>query len=181
MKKPKSAKKLSLGILAAILLSIGLSITTYALLYATVLVEENSFHTGTVSIDLNGGVPVMEESEFLFEPGMRVEKPFYLQNNSSFGVYYKLYFANIEGDLADVLQVTISDKDKVLFTGTMKELNQTDTAAAEEVLQVGERKDLVLGLYYPKEKGNETQEKSLGFDLCAQAVQEKNNPNRDFE
>ena len=181
MKKPKSAKKLSLGILTAILLSIGLSITTYALLYATVLVEENYFQTGTVSIDLNGGAPVLEESEFLFEPGMRVEKPFYIQNNSSFGVYYKLYFANTEGDLADVLQVTISEEEKVLFAGTIGELNQADTAAAEEVLQVGERKDLVLGLYHPKEKGNETQDKSLSFDLCAQAVQEKNNPNRDFE
>ena len=108
-----TTNKLTYSIIIAVLLAIALCITTYALFCATVTVEGNYFKTGMISIDLNGGKPVIEEHEYLFEPGMTVEKPFYIQNQSTWAVYYKIYFDHVEGGLADVLEITILDGDKV--------------------------------------------------------------------
>ena len=62
----KTAKKLTGSIIAAIVLAICLCITTFALVWATVSVDNNLFHTGTVKINLNDGKSVIEEHEFLF-------------------------------------------------------------------------------------------------------------------
>ena len=105
--KANTEARLTLGVMIAVVLLLSLCVTTYALFYATVKVEDNYFKTGIVSIDLNGGQPVITEDEYLFEPGMTVVKPFYIKNESTWSVYYKLYFENVEGGLADVLQIAI--------------------------------------------------------------------------
>lgn len=179
--KPNTANKLSLSIVIAVILACALCVTTYALFYATVTVEENYFKTGIVSIDLNGGRPVIEEHEYLFEPGMTVEKPFYIQNESTWAVYYKLYMDNVQGGLDDVLRITILDGDKVLYEGTAAELSRQNVAAADDLLLIGERRDLTIRFYYPTAAGNDTQDLNLRFDLCADAVQEKNNPDKLFD
>ena len=78
-----TAKKLNRSIIAVIVLAICLVITTFALVWATISVDNNLFHTGTVEINLNDGKPIINEHEFLFEPGMTVVKPFYVENHSS--------------------------------------------------------------------------------------------------
>lgn len=179
--KTSTAKKLTLSIIIAIILSLSLCVTTYALFYATVVVENNYFKTGSVSIDLNGGRPVIEEHEFLFEPGMTVEKPFYIQNQSTWAVFYKIYFDRVDGGLADVLEITILDGDKVLYSGTARSLSRQNVVAADDILLLGERRELTIRFHFPEKTGNSAQNLSLAFDLCAEAVQEKNNPNRDFD
>lgn len=67
-----TAKKLAASVLAIIILSVCLYITTYALVMVSVSVPDNYFQTGSVGINLNNGKPVIEEHEFLFEPGMTV-------------------------------------------------------------------------------------------------------------
>lgn len=74
MSETKTAKRLTGGIIAIIILAVCLCITTFALVYASVSVENNLFHTGGVKINLNDGKPVIREHEFLFEPGMTVVK-----------------------------------------------------------------------------------------------------------
>ena len=118
----KTAKKLTGSIIAVIVLAICLCITTFALVWATVSVDNNLFHTGKVKINLNDGKPVIEEHEFLFEPGMTVKKDFFIENQSTWVVYYKLYFDNVAGGLADVLQITVKDGEKTLYKGTAAEL-----------------------------------------------------------
>lgn len=69
MREPnKTAKKLTGSVITIILLAACLCITTFALVYSTVAVENNLFQTGAVKINLNDGQPVIEEREFLFEP-----------------------------------------------------------------------------------------------------------------
>lgn len=177
----RTAKKLTASIAAIIILTLCLSITTYALVRETVSVENNIFQTGKVQINLNDGKPVIEEHEFLFEPGMTVEKPFYIQNQSTWAVYYKIYFDNVEGGLADVLEITILDGDKVLYEGTASTLTRQNVVAADDILLVGEKHDLTIRFHYPEDSTNTTQNWQLKFDLCADAVQEKNNPNKDFD
>lgn len=181
MNDSKTAKRLTGGIVAIIILALCLAITTFALVYATVSVENNLFHTGGVRINLNNGKPVIQEHEFLFEPGMTVKKDFFIENESTWDVYYKIYFDNVSGGLADVLTVTIKDGEKTLYSGTANELTRANVIAADDTLRIGERRNLTVIFHFPEEKGNEVQNLDLTFTMCADATQTKNNPNRLFE
>ena len=176
-----TAKKLNRSIIAVIVLAICLVITTFALVWATISVDNNLFHTGSVEIDLNDGKPIINDHEFLFEPGMTVKKDFFLENKSTWDVYYKLYLENVTGGLADVLQITVTDGTRTLYSGRASELGRTDVRAADDILRLNERRDLTVYFYFPKEAGNTAQNMTLTFDMCADAVQTKNNPNKVFD
>lgn len=176
-----TAKKLTGGIITIIILALCLCLTTFALVWATVSVENNLFHTGSVEINLNDGKPVIHENEFIFEPGMTVQKDFFIENNSTWSVYYKIYFDNVSGGLGDVLLVTVKDGEKTLYTGTANELTRQKVTAADDILEMKEKKTLTVVFYYPEDKGNDTQNLDLTFTICADATQTKNNPNRLFD
>ena len=177
----KTAKKLTGGIIAIIILAVCLCITTFALVLATVSVDNNLFHTGTVKFNLNDGKPVIQEHEYIFEPVMIIKKDFFIKNESTWDVYYKIYLDNVSGGLADVLTITIKCGDKVLYSGTANELTEQNVIAADDTLKIGERRNLTVMFYYPEDKGNETQNLGLTFTLCAEATQTKNNPNKLFD
>ena len=181
MAETKTAKKLTGGIIAIIVLALCLVVTTFALVYASVSVENNLFHTGEVKINLNDGEPVIREHEFLFEPGMTVVKDFFIENDSTWDVYYRLYLDNVTGGLADVLTVKIKDGDKTLYSGTANELTKQNVIAADDTLKIGQRRNLTVVFHYPESSGNDTQNLDLTFTLCAEATQTKNNPGRLFE
>ncbi len=177
----KTAKRLTVSMAIIFLLCICLCITSSALVYSVVSVENNLFVTGTVNINLNDGQPVIEENEFLFEPGMTVVKEFFVENESSCDVYYKLYFQNVNGDLADVLQVSVRDGEQVLFSGTARTMSRQSMKAAEDALRIGERRQLQIWFHFPEAAGNSAQNAWLTFDFAADAVQTKNNTDRTFD
>lgn len=174
-------KKLSTSVTLVVLLSLCLCVTSFALIYSIVTVEDNIFVTGFVEINLNDGQPVIEEDEFLFEPGMTVWKEFFIRNQSSCDVYYRIYFRNVSGYLKDILQVEIKDGDETLFQGTPSELSRAKVKAAKDALTIDETKYLQIYFHFPEEIGNHAQNEFLRFDLAADAVQTKNNVNKDFE
>ena len=180
MEKPKTAKKLTGSIVTVILLAVCLCITTFALAYSTVAVNDNLFQTGEIKINLNDGKQVITEREYLFEPGMTVENPFFIENQGTWDVYYKLYFDNVEGGLADVLDVEIRDGNDVLFGGKISDLTKEQVGAADEILKLKERRELTVSFHFPGASGNNAQNLYLSFDLKADAVQTKNNPQRLF-
>lgn len=173
-------KKLTVCIVIIVILAMCLCVTTFALVYSIVSVDENIFKTGTVEINLNDGNPIITEKEFLFEPGMRVKKDFFIENESSDDVYYKIYFDNITGGLARVLDVKILDKETgiSLYSGKAKDLIRENCDSAE--LLLNEKRTLTAEFHYPEESGNETPNMSLTFDMCAVATQKKNNEGREF-
>ena len=148
---------------------------------STVSVDNNLFHTGEVKINLNDGNPVIYEHEFLFEPGMTVKKEFFIENESTWAVYYKIYFDDIEGGLANVLDVTVTDGEKVLYSGKVNELTRHNVTAADDTLEIGQRRNLTVFFHFPEAAGNEAQNLRLSFTLCAEATQTKNNPYRLFD
>ena len=180
MTDSKTSKRLTGGIAAVIVLAVCLCITTFALVYATVSVENNLFRTGEVRINLNDGKPVIREHEFLFEPGMTVVKDFFIENDSTGDVYYRIYLDNVSGGLGSVLTVTIKEGDKVLYNGTANELNVRSVTAADDILKIGQRRELTAVFHYPEDKGNDTENLDLTFTMCAEATQTKNNPNKLF-
>ena len=179
MSKSKTTKRLTTSVATIVVLAVCLCITTFALVYSTVAVDNNLFQTGEIRVNLNDGKPVIEEDEFLFEPGMTVKKDFFIENDSTGTVYYRLYFAGVSGDLADVLEVTVKDGNKTLYSGTPTQLENTQ--AADDLLAVGQRRTLTMYFHFPEATGNSAQAKDLTFTLCADATQTKNNPQRLFD
>lgn len=181
MAENKTAKRLTGGIISIVALAVCLCITTFALVYASVSVENNLFHTGKVKINLNDGKPVIREHEFIFEPGMTVKKDFFIENDSSWDVYYRIYLENVSGGLKDVLEITVKDGDRALYSGTASELTQQNVTAADDTLKIGQKRNLTVYFHFPEDKGNETQNLDLTFTMCTEATQTKNNPNRLFD
>lgn len=181
MSEKETSKKLTVSVIILIILSVALCITTFALVWATVSVDNNMFHTGIVKINLNDGKPIIEEHELLFEPGITVKKDFFIENQSTDDVYYKLYFGDIDGLLADVLEITIIDGDRILYSGLIKELTKRNVGVVDEALKVNEKKNLTVCFHFPEDVGNSAQNLYLSFSMNADAVQTKNNPNRVFD
>ncbi len=112
---------------------------------------------------------------------MTVKKDFFIENQSTWDVYYKLYFTDIEGGLANVLDVTVKDGEKVLYSGKAADLTKENVGAANDVLKLNERRNLTVYFHFPEEAGNEAQNLVLTFSMSADAVQTKNNPNKLFD
>lgn len=180
-KNSNTAKKLTGSIIAVIILSLCLLISTAALTYTAVTVENNFFQTGSIKINLNDGKPIIEEHEFLFAPSITVTKEFFLENQSSWDVYYKLYFDEVGGGLAGILDVSIACGDQVLFQGKANQMTRAAMTAADDVLKSNERKTLTITFHFPEEADNDAQNLELYFTIRADAVQTKNNPGKLFD
>lgn len=58
-KQKQIRKKLTASVVTMVILAFGLCITTFALVYSIVTVDNNRFQTGTGKNQPNGGKPVM--------------------------------------------------------------------------------------------------------------------------
>lgn len=180
MSNVSTTKKLRRGIFAIVALSLCLVLTTFALFYTSIAVRDNIFSTGKVEIDLNGGKPIISEHEFIFEPGMTVKRNFFVKNKSTCEAYYKLYFEDIYGDLANYLTVTVTDGNKVLYSTNATDFTDENTSSVNDYLKVGEQKNLTAIFYLPPKYGNQAQNLNMSFTMCAKATQVKNNPYKNF-
>lgn len=174
-------KKMINKILLIIILIICFFITTFAVMKHLVVVEDNLFQTGSIKINLNDGNPIIEENELLFEPGMTLAKQFFVENQGTFDVYYKIYFDELQGDLIDVLNVTIKKDDDVIYNGTPSNLNKKNVDVVDEILGVNDKHVLDIIFHYPENANNSTQGDNISFIVNVDAIQVKNNPNRLFE
>ena len=156
--------------LLTFLLTLGLIVTSVAITISSVEVPNNIFST------------VIMPNEYLFEPGMTVVKDFFLENEGA-ECWYKLYFRNVDGDLANVLDVTIKNGDTILCSGKMSDLtrdNMQFIGSLPAKGAAGSRLDLTISFYFPQDAGNTAQNGTLQFDLCADGTQVKNNPGKEF-
>lgn len=176
-------KELRRSMIIAVLLVLMLMVTTFALISSIVSVKNNTFETGIVKINLNDGKPIIQEDEYLFEPGMRVKKQFFIENEGSIDAFYKIYMEDTTGDLADVMQLTVTDEEngKVLYQGPADELTKGSKSVSDDMISAGERKELSILFYFPQERGNEAQGRDLSFRLSATATQARNNSGHSFE
>lgn len=174
------AKKLTGGLVLIAVLAVCLCFTTAALVWQGLALENHRFATGRLHINLNDGRPIIQEQEFLFEPGMTVEKQCFIRNDGTADVYYKLYFDQVAGGLAEVLEITVESGGKTLYHGTVAQLNRQAVAAADDVLKAQETRYFTVRFYFPTAQSNRAQNASLSFALCAEATQVKNNPHRLF-
>ncbi len=171
MRKPTTEEKLIIGIVLVSMLSGCLVLTTLELTHSGISVTDNAFHTGAIHINLNDGSPLIQEHEILFQPGMTVERDFFIENSSTDSVYYRLYFDDLSGELANVLTITIKDGDDILYCATADQLTRTNAIDTVDVLYAGQRKNLTVLFYFPEDKENSAQNMSLQFTIHAEAIQ----------
>ena len=177
-------KKLQISVATLLLLCVGLCVASFAISFAIIKIENNTFRTGGIDIDLNHGKPIVPEGKWLLEPGMTVKEDFTITNNGSWKVFYKLYFEEVSGKLKDVLEITIYKKgrpDVPLLKGKVNDLVDADQLNIASELEAGEEQVLTAQFHFPKEYGNEYMSESLEFKMSAIAVQAKNNINKEFE
>jgi hypothetical protein len=175
-----SNKKLQINVVTLIIICIALCITSFAIASTIIRydVQNNSFQTGSIDIDLNGGKPIIDGNDPLFQPGMTVKKEFYIENKGTWEVFYKLYFSKVEGKLGDALKIKIYKENSphiILLQGTISDLINADELSIVSNLEIGEKQELVAEFYFPPDKGDEYQGETLAFDIDALAVQAKNN------
>ena len=180
MTQNKNRKSVIKNIIVTVILIACFSIATFALASLNVVVKENTFSTGEVKININDGKSVINNDELHLEPGMTIKEDFFIENKGSVDAYYKLYLDNISGDLADVIEITIKDGNKILYSDTANNLTRQSVKAVNEILGSDQKKNLTIYLYYPENSGNEMQNNELVFTLCAEATQTKNNENKEF-
>ncbi len=185
--KSKTYRKLVVRITLIVILIIMMAVTTYAYVASVLRVADNTFSTGLVDIDLNGGNPIVHGIG-LIEPGGTYLANFYVKNNATdpLGVWYKIYFTDVAGYLSQVLEVSLYTADdngemgEALWENkTMAEINE-NVDAFEEKLLPNERIDFIIKFHYPEEAGNDGMGKDLSFNIKADATQVKNNPNKEF-
>ena len=96
--------------------------TSFALSYTVIKIENNFFKTGEIKINLNDGKAIIDENDPLFEPGMTVEKEFFIKNGGGEPIYYKLNFTGVSGELSKAIEVKILDKNRLeLVSGKVYE------------------------------------------------------------
>ena len=158
-----------------------LAVTTYALVASFVSVEDNLFETGTVQIELNGGRTVFDGSDMNIEPGHSLVRDFTVENKGTADIHYRLYLENVEGALQEALTFSIYDGDRLLFTGKAKDFSKQSPCVSETPLSAGETRTLTAVVQMDESAGNAYQTAGITFDMTAEAVQAKNNPDRLFE
>lgn len=173
----KTRKRLVVSAAIAVALAFCLCAVTYALTTASETLSNNSFQTGRVQINLNDGEPVIQAQKF--EPGMVVNREFFVENTGTADAFCTVSFTDVQGGLADVLIVRIADGTDTLFEGTPAELSSGATQAMQ--LVAGEKRSLTITFHYPKAADSSGQGEELSFAMSARATQVKNNPNGLFE
>ncbi len=162
-------------------LSLMLAVTTFALIFSFVEVEDNKFVTGKVEIELNGGQPVFDGTEAHIEPGSSLTKEFTVTNTGTADAYFRIYLENTKGMLKDSLHFSLYDGDKLIYEGRADSLNKENPCVSEELLKRGDTRLLKAVVTMNQDSGNIYQASALTFDITIDAVQAKNNDNIEFE
>lgn len=178
-------KKIRQNIVIIILLIIGLTITTFALMRETLQLNEHTFETGRMKINLNDGKTLrfkdVNGNEITyFEPGMNVVSDFFVKNEGTNDMYYRFYFDHVKGELADVIRVKILDGQTVILEGNMKDMDRQHAQAVDDVLAINEKKELSILFSFESGVDNRHMSKYLEFALNAEGTQVRNNINKEF-
>lgn len=155
-------------------------VTSFALMIVSVAVPDNTFETAKVGLDLNDGAPVFDGVDMLLEPGRTLLRDFNITNESTVDVYCRLYLQNLEGPLSSMVTFSLYDGEELLFAANAVDFDRSEPFTLQQPLAPGESKTLTLAVEMDKNAGNGGQGTYLTFDLSADAVQARNNPDKIF-
>jgi|GEM_PF-1266812 len=177
---PVTRRTLWKRLIAIFALGAMLVATSFALMIVSVAVPDNTFETAKVGLDLNDGAPVFDGVDLLLEPGRTLLRDFNVTNESTVDVYCRLYLQNLEGPLSGMVVFSLYDGEELLFSANAVNFDRSAPFTLQQPLSPGESKTLTLAVEMDKNAGNSGQDTYLTFDLSADAVQARNNPDKVF-
>ena len=175
----KKSKNVLRRLVVMLLLIFLFSISTLALSFKSVTIENNLFKTGSVSVKLAEDMPLFDG--VIFEPGMNIQREMVVSNEGSCGVYYRLYFTGFDEEISKALIVTLSDGTNTTYQGSLLTEANISSEKAMGYLDAGEEIMLQLTLSLPHTAGNVLQGDLQEFQININAVQAVNNPDQLFE
>lgn len=180
MNEQKLKKKLTMMIVTVVLLSLGLTVTSFALASSIVSIRNNRFSMSMgIELTVNDGNPVVDVTNMVYEPGGTYTSEFPIANLGTFDVWYRVYLTGVTGELQDDIIVTIKEKDgTVLCKGMMNQLTADKVMTGS--LAAGESKTLTNEFYFSPDADNSAQGQTVSFNITADATQKQNNPDKDF-
>lgn len=180
MNKNKLKGRLYLTIALFSLLVCSFTTTSFALALSIARLNNNRFEMSMgVELNLNGGEPIVDTTSMVYEPGGTCVSEFPVTNLSTFDVWYKIFFTDVDGTLSDHITVTVREKDgTVLCTGRLSDIHKDNVTVSS--LASGQQKMLEIEFYFSPDAGNGAQGQTVSFGITAQATQKKNNPDQDF-
>ncbi|MDO4290961.1 MAG: TasA family protein [Eggerthellaceae bacterium] len=169
--------RIAVAAVSALLLVAAAAGIAWAMFWAHERLPENQFATGSVSVSLVGGF-----DEVNIEPGKTVIEDFAVSNTGSVDSYWRMYLQDLQGDLADALEVTVLDEQgTVLYQGDALSLDRgTAFAQGAEALFPGESETFTVQVHMCEGAGNGYQGTCVTFDVGVDAVQARNNEGREF-
>ena len=180
--KPERIRRKAVAcIIGIVALAAMLAATTYALMTSFVSVDGNLFETARVDIELNGGKVVFDGTDINLEPGRSVKRSFEVENKSTVDVYYRLYLENVTGSLQEALTFQLYDGDKLLYSGNAGDLSKENPCRDNTPLAAGEKRMLTAVVNMREDANSAFQNCGVHFDITADAVQARNNPDQAFE
>lgn len=181
-KRMKGATRTVGNLILAMALVIGLGATTVAIAANQVTLGNNIFQTGVLKVTLNDDKPVFDQ-DILLEPGMMVQQKFTISNEGSVDAYYRLWFDEIDGDLAEELEIEIKEGKRRIFEGSFEDImEETETVYANtSTLNANETKEMTIIILLPEEAKNNMQGKTVSFRLNFDATQKDGNISKEFE
>ena len=181
MNEQNLKKKLTMMIVTVVLLSIGLTVTSFALASSIAQIQNNRFSMSMgVELTINDGKPVVDVTDMVYEPGGTYVSEFPIANLGTFDVWYRIYFTNVEGALKDHIIVTVKENEengKVLCSGKMSELSADQVEVG--TLEANQQKTLTIEFYFSHEADNSAQGQTVSFNITANATQKQHQPNPD--
>ena len=179
--KRMSLVSVILYVFTILLLVACLIISSLSLAYSNVLTDSVLYSTG-LKLNFNDGKPVVDENVGLdfSAPGETTVSTFFLENQSDEDVYYRLYFTDVRGELAAVMEVEIYLGDRLLYSGRMSEMERENTVAADDILKLRDHRDFTIFFNIADDAGNEYQGTSVTFRLAAEVTQVRDNPDKQF-
>lgn len=180
-KRSNIKKKVYISIAAILCMFVMLTATTYALILSLVSADDNIFETAQVKIELNNGQAIFDGTDINIEPGCSIRKDFTVENDSTVDIYYRLYLENVSGSLRDVLIFDIYDGDTLLFSGKADDMNKESPCQSSTPLASGEIRTLTAVVKMEESASSVYKNEGISFDITADAVQARNNPEKIFE
>lgn len=177
----KTERRLVVCLSAIAVLFLMLVVTTYALVYSMVALDGSFFDNAYVALDLNQGKPVFSVRDTKLAPGGSFSKPFTITNRGTADVWYRIYMENVKGTLAQAIDCEIYEDGELVFSGRLADMTRHGAYVSAQGLAVGETTILTAVLKMPGSTTNDYNGGWVTFDLAADGVQLRNNPEKLFE
>lgn len=173
----QTKKRIAVSAFAALALVLAAAGVAIAMFWAHERLPENRFATGTVSIALEGSF-----GEANIELGHTVIENFAVTNKGGADAYWRMSFENLQGPLADALDVTVIDDAGVqVYHGSAVDLDAGMAyAQGSRSLAPGQTATFTVRVHMSESAGNGYQGADVTFDVKVDAVQSKNNAGGEF-